>query len=57
MKKHNKFKTCSNFKPINEYVSHYHNMPSQNCNECIYFCSKNCGYDVTDVIENDFEYF
>ena len=56
MKKTKKINGCSNFKPMHDYVSHYRNSPSQNCNECIYFSSRNCKLDISDSIEMDLDF-
>jgi len=57
MKKFIKRKICDNFRPINDYVPHYRNKPTQNCSECIYFSSRNCGLDISDSIEPELEIF
>lgn len=57
MKKNVKIKNCSHFKPLNDYISHYRTTPTPNCNECVYFSSRNCGFDISDHIENDFDLF
>jgi len=57
MKTSKKIKNCSNFKPLNEYISHYKYPSSQNCSECAYFSSRNCGFDITDNLDNETELF
>ena len=57
MKKRRTNKVCVSFKPISDYISHYRNNISQNCNECVYFSSRNCGFDVSDSIETELEIF
>ncbi len=56
MKFQKKVKKCSNFKPLDEYLSHYKNSPSQNCNNCIYFSSRNCGFDISDNLGNEYDF-
>lgn len=52
-----KRKTCSKFKPMSDYISHYQKKPTQNCNECVYFSSRNCGFDIYNSIETDLDIF
>ena len=57
MKTPKKIKNCSNFKPIDEYISHYKRPSYQNCDKCVYFSSRNCGFDIGDNLECDLELF
>lgn len=48
---------CPNFKPINDSLSFYGKSNCDNCSHCAYFSSRNCGIDIADSIETDFDYF
>lgn len=50
-------RSCSSYRPLNDVINqpflpfYEQNTIMHNCSDCVYFSSKNCGNELSDVLE------
>lgn len=51
-------RSCSSFRPINNMINetfldfYEQNTAIHNCSDCVYFSSKNCGNELSEMLES-----
>ena len=53
-----KMKNCTSYRALDQdMISSLRHSESNNCKDCVYFSSRNCGMDVADSIEPAIDVF